>query len=122
MVGGGAVAVVEAMDQLRAAEAEHRDFRAHDAMAAPRELVAHRAADPFLDADAEVLVHDPARRVAACLRILVVVGEPRDHLHVALRLHVAAHHAEAHHRLGVAREESRDDGVERALARADLVR
>jgi hypothetical protein len=37
-------------------------------------------------------------------------------LQVALRLHVAAHHAEAHLRLAVAGQEAGDDGVERPLA------
>ena len=41
---------------------------------------------------------------------------------MALRLHVAAHHAEAHLRLAVFREERRDDGVERPLARRHAVR
>ncbi len=50
----------------------------------------------------------------------------RQHAHeglqVALRLHVAAHHAEAHLRPAVFGEEGRDDGVKRTLARSDAVR
>ncbi len=91
-------------------------------MAAPRELLLHRGAHAFLDAHRVVGVHDPARPVAARLRILVVVDESRDHLEVALRLHVAAHHAEAHDRLAAPGEKPGNDGVEGTLARADLVR
>ena len=40
---------------------------------------------------------------------------------MALRLHVAAHHAKAHHRRPIAREEGRDDGVEGPLARGHQV-
>ena len=40
-----------------------------------------------------------ARAVAGRLRALAVVGDAHHHLRVALRLHGAAHHAEAHHRL-----------------------
>ena len=122
MVGRGAVAVLEAVDELRAPEAEHRDLGAHDAVPAPRELFFHRGGDRVLEAHRVILVHDPARRVAAGLRILVVVDQAHHHLHVPLRLHVAAHDAEAHHGLAVAREEAGNDGVERALARPDLVR
>ena len=72
------------------------------------------------------VVHDagipaPARRVAGRLRLLPIVEHAHQGLQVALRLHVATHHAEAHHRLSVLRQESRDDGVERALARAHQV-
>ena len=40
--------------------------------------------------------HLPARRVARGLRLLAVAQHAHEGLHVALRLHVAAHHAEAH--------------------------
>src|SRR6266480_127870 len=60
-------------------------------------------------------------RVARRLRILAVVGDAHHHLGVALRLHGAAHDAEAHHRLAVFRDEAGDDRLVRALARADAV-
>ena len=47
----------------------------------------------------EARVPAPARRVAGGLRLLAVVEHAHQRLHVPLRLHVAAHHAEAHHRL-----------------------
>ena len=55
-----------------------------------------------LDVDLEPLVEAPARRVAGGLRVLAVVEHAHQRLQVALRLHVAAHHAEAHLRLAVA--------------------
>jgi hypothetical protein len=58
----------------------------------------------------------PSRRIAGGLRVLLVVQHAHQGLQVALRLHVAAHHAKAHHRLAVLGEESRDDGVEGPLA------
>ena len=36
-----------------------------------------------------------ARAIERGLRIELVIGQGDDHLHVALRLHEAAHHAEA---------------------------
>ena len=49
-----------------------------------------------------------ARRVAGLLQVHAEVDEVDDDLHVALRLHVAAHHAEAHERLAVLRHERRE--------------
>jgi len=40
---------------------------------------------------------------------------------MALRLHVGAHHAKAHHRLAVLGQKGRNDGVKRALAWCNLV-
>jgi hypothetical protein len=48
--------------------------------------------------------------------LLVVVEHAHDGLQMTLRLHIAAHHAEAHHRLALLGQEGRDDRVERALA------
>src|SRR5690606_14350147 len=58
-----------------------------------------------------------ARRVAGLLQVHAEVDQVHHDLHVALRLHGSAHHAEAHPRLSVLRDEGRDDGLERALAR-----
>ncbi len=57
-----------------------------------------------------------ARGVAGFLQVHAEVDEVHQNLHVPLRLHVAAHHAEAQPRLAVFRHEGRDDGVEGALA------
>src|SRR4051812_17558238 len=57
-----------------------------------------------------------ARRIAGFLETHVEVEQVNENLHVALRLHVAAHDAEAHHGFTVLGDESRDDRVERALA------
>ena len=63
-----------------------------------------------------------ARGVAGGLQVQVVVDEVDDDLHVALRLHVAAHHAEREPGLAVAQREGGDDGLERAPARRVDVR
>ena len=47
---------------------------------------------------------------------VIWVQHADEGLKVALWLHVAAHHAEAHLRFAVARQKGRDDGVERPLA------
>src|SRR5262249_59219578 len=75
-----------------------------------------------LDADVEPLHPAEARAVARRLRVLAVVGDAHHHLRVALRLHRAAHHAEAHHGLAVPGDEARDDRLVGALLRPDLVR
>ena len=51
-----------------------------------------------------------------------VVEHADQGLDMALRLHVAAHHAETHLRLAIAGEKGGNDGVERPLVRADLIR
>src|SRR6478736_1803903 len=80
VVGGCAIAVLEAVDELRAAEAELRTVGRDEALAAARELLAHLGGDLLLEAHGHVVVHDPARAVAAGLRILVVVREANHHL------------------------------------------
>ncbi len=67
------------------------------------------------------LVHAPAWAVDGGLRVLAVIDDAREDLHVALRLHGAAHQAEGRDRLAVLGDEGRDDGVERPLPGADLV-
>ena len=57
-----------------------------------------------------------ARGVAGFLQAHVEVEQVDEDLHVALRLHVAAHDAEAHHGPSVFGEHRGDDGVERPLA------
>ena len=58
----------------------------------------------------------PARGVAGFLHVHAEVDDVGQHLHVALRLHVAAHEAERHERLAVLHHEAGNDGVERPLA------
>ena len=63
------------------------------------------------------LLHAPARRVDCRLRILFVQHNAQRQLQVALRLHRPAHNAERHERRALRVErESRDNGMERALA------
>src|SRR5512135_3645020 len=120
-VARGQIATVQLPDHLRAAElvvVVDRD----DAVAAALQLLERRRRKAALDAHVQALHPAKARAVARSLRILPVVGDAHHHLRVALRLHRAAHHAEAHHRLAVAGDESRDDGLVRALPRSDAVR
>ena len=58
-----------------------------------------------------------ARRVTGLLQVHAEVEHVDQDLHVTLRLHRAAHHAEAQPRLAVLRGERGNDGVERTLAR-----
>src|ERR1700722_18022596 len=58
----------------------------------------------------------PARAVAGGLHVEPVVDAVEDDLRLALRLHVAAHHAEGHPGLAVLAGEARDDGLKGALA------
>src|SRR5690242_18898073 len=76
----------------------------------------------FFHADVHALHDAEARAVARRLRALAVVGDAHEDLRVALRLHRAAHHAEAHHRLAAFRDEAGDDGLVGALPRPDAVR
>ena len=63
-----------------------------------------------------------ARRIAGFLDVHAEVDDVGDDLRVGLRLVVAAHHAERHHRAPVLREHRRHQRVQRPLVRADLVR
>src|SRR6185503_6263861 len=121
-VARGAVAAVELPDELRAAELVvivHGD----DAVAAALQVLDHAGRKAaFLDADVHALHEAEARAVARGLRALAVVGDAYHDLRVALRLHRAAHHAERHHRLPVARDEARDDRLVGTLRRPDAVR
>src|SRR5262245_65978391 len=90
-------------------------------MAAALQLLVDLGLQAGLETHPEPGLDAPARRVGGGLRILPVVGEADHDLRMALRLHRAAHDAEAHDRPPVLADEARDDGVEGALARADLV-
>src|SRR5688572_20755532 len=120
-VAGGEVAAVELPDHLAAAELVVVVDRDH-LVAAPAQLLDGAGRHVVLDAHVHSLHHAEARAVAGGLRALAVVGDAHQHLGVALRLHGAAHHAEAHHRLAVAGDEAGDDRLVRPLRRADAVR
>lgn len=78
------------------------------------------------DVDREIAIDLPARRIACGLRLLAVVEHAHDGLQMVLRLHVAAHHTEAHDGFTLAvdllREECRNDRMEWTLAALDDVR
>src|SRR6185369_7807864 len=114
--------VAEAPDELAGAEVlvavlDHRDLVAALDQTGDRRL-AHRR----LDVDQLAGVDSPARRIARRLGLLAVREHANDRLKVGLRLHVAAHDAEAHLRPPVLGEERRDDRVERTPPRRDAVR
>src|SRR5260221_6272092 len=116
------VAAVQLPDQLPAAElvvVVHGD----DPVPAALQLTEYRRGElAFFDAHVQALDDAEARAVARRLRILAVVCDAHQHLGMALRLHGAAHDAEAHHRLAVAGEEAGDDRLVRTLGRPDAVR
>src|SRR6266545_5099766 len=119
-IAGGEVAAVELPDHLAAAElvvVVHR----HDAVPAALQLRERSSGEAVLDAHLHALHDSEARAVAGRLRALLVVGDAHHHLRVALRLHGAAHHAEAHHRPAVFRDKAGNDGLVRALAGPDAV-
>src|SRR4029077_10565637 len=98
-------------DELRAAELVVV-VDVDDAVAAALQLLQRgRGEAPFLDADVHVLHEAETRAVARRLRALAVVGDAHHHLRVALRLHGAAHHPEAHDRLAAARGGPRPRGL-----------
>src|SRR5476651_2594611 len=70
---------------------------------------------------AVALVHAPARRIDGGLRVLAIVDDAAEDLHVTLRLHGAPHQAEGRDRLAVLGDEGRDDRVVRPLGWTDLV-
>src|SRR6266513_1214446 len=119
-IAGGKVAAVELPDHLAAAElvvVVHGD----DAMPAALQLLERSSGEAVLDAHLHALHDTEARAVAGRLRALLVVSDAYHHLCVALRLHGAAHHAEAHHRPAVFRDKARNDGLVRALAGSDAI-
>src|SRR5581483_5451306 len=116
------VAAVELPDELRAAELVVV-VDGDDAVAAALQLLERRRRKAvLLDAHIQALHEAKARAVAGGLRALAIVGDAHHHLRVALRLHGAAHHAEAHHRPALARDEAGNDGFIRPLARRHVVR
>src|SRR5690349_4718139 len=114
------VAVVESPDRLAAPElvvvVNHDQF-----MAALPQPVQRARAESILHADLQPLEPPEPWTVTGCLRVLAVVGDPHHHLHMALWLHRAAHHAEAHQRRAVLRHEAGNDCVVRTLSRPNLI-
>lgn len=97
VIGGGKVAVFDFHRHLGAAELGVEALRHLDRMAARDQTIDRFLREIPLDRHAMVVVHHaPARRVARGLRVLAVVGDARGDLQMALRLHRAAHDAEAH--------------------------
>src|SRR5262245_21216747 len=112
---GGEVAAVELPDHLAAAElvvVVHR----HDVVPAALQLIKRGGREAVFNAHVHPLHDAEARTVTCSLGALIVVGDPHHHLHVALGLHGAAHHAEAHHRPAAFRNKAGNDGLVRALA------
>ncbi len=70
-------------------------------MAASREVFHDRKRHRALDLDFQALHHLPARRIAGGLRLLPRQQHAHQRLHVPLRLHEAAHHAERSARAAV---------------------
>ena len=65
---------------------------------------------------------EEARRVDRLLHVHAVIDHVVDDLHVAHRLVMRAHDAEAHVAAAVAHGERRNDGVHRPLVRTECVR
>ena len=63
----------------------------------------------------------PARRVQRSLWVQAEVHGVHHHLHMALRLHEATHHAEGAYGPAALGQEARDDGVVRPLAGCQAV-
>src|SRR5690348_12359961 len=87
-------ALRELPDDLARAEVEARPLGARHLV--PTRLEARRGVGRhvLLDPDRLVeLMETPARAVDRRLRVLTVVDDAREHLHVALRLHRATHQA-----------------------------
>src|SRR5581483_10358210 len=83
-------ALGELPDDLARAEVEARPLGARELVAARLEAARGVGRHVLLDPDRLVeLVHAPARAVDRGLRVLAVVDDAAEHLHVALRLHRA---------------------------------
>src|SRR5262249_24529833 len=71
--------------------------------------------------DRESAVDLPPRRIEHGLRLLSIVEQPHEGLHMPLGLYRAAHHADGRVGLAGAGDEPRDDGMERTLAATDEI-
>src|SRR5207237_3253374 len=121
-VAGDEIAAFERPDELRGSELVVV-VDGDDVMAAALQLLERGGGEAVvLDAHVHALHEAKARAVAGRLRALAVVGDAHHHLGMTLRLHRAAHDAEAHHRLAFTGDEARNDGLVGALARPDAIR
>jgi len=99
---------------------------------ASREVAANLVGDPCFEVERSAINHRRAGRfgrspvvvprgVTGFLKIHPEVDHVDDDLHVPLGLHVPAHHTEGDPRFAVLHRERRDDRVERALTRFEVV-
>src|SRR5688572_27773185 len=92
-------------------------------MSAGSKLIDYTWIEARFNAHNSPAIDAPSWRIAGRLRILTIIEDPRHHLHVALWLHMAAHHADAQERLtALVGHEARNDRVKGPLALAQLVR
>src|SRR5690606_5634626 len=110
-VAAADIAALDASDDLRAAEVVigRRQFRR--LMSAARQFGDGFRRERF-EVHLQSLLDAETRRIDRALRRLVVVGHAHHQLHMTLRLHGAAHQAEAHQRFAILRDEARNDGLE----------
>src|SRR5271166_3543531 len=120
-ITGRKISVIEAPDRLAAAELVVV-VHGNQVVPALPELVERRPREAVLATDLGSLYPPEPGAVTSRLRILAVVGDAHDYLHMALRLHRAAHHSEAHHRGAVFGDKARNDRVVRTLVGPDPVR
>src|SRR5690242_20482938 len=121
-IRGRDVAIAVAYDDLAGAEIHVGIGDRGEAMPQRRETVLDRGRYARFEIDRKSRVDLPARGVQHRLRLLAIVEQPHEGLHVTLRLDRAAHHADGGVGLAVAHHEARNDGMERPLPRADLIR
>src|SRR5579872_2694610 len=85
----------EAPDVLARAEVEARPLGAGELVATRFEARRRLGWRVLLQPDGFVeFMHAPARTIDCCLRVLGIVDDARENLHVALRLHGTAHQSE----------------------------
>src|SRR5262249_31889392 len=102
-------AVGEAPADLARAGGEAPAVGAADPLGAHLQSLERRRRHVLLGPDRLVdLVRAPARAVDGGLRVLAIVDDAREDLHVTLRLHGAAHQAEGGHRFAVLGDEARN--------------
>ncbi len=94
----GDIAVLALPDELARAEIHIGIVERRDPVAERFQPVGDLGRDAGFEIDREVAIDLPARRVAGGLGLLPVIQHADQSLEMPLRLHVAAHHAEAHDR------------------------
>jgi len=109
--------VGQAPDELAASEVHVAVGFVNDLMSEIGKSLSDGHGDGRFEADLKAALHLPSWCIASGLRILMMVDHAKQGLHMTLRLHIAAHDAEAHLRRAVSGEKCGDDGVEGAFAR-----